>query len=135
MRSEAARWTGALLHGWVEVLTLFGLLLVALVLIGWCWNRGLRPSDRPSLLPWQLLLTGYGLALLLRHFQDGLVPAAIIAGGVMVAGLIARAGRHQGLWIPVMLLSALLGLGFNLSFVLLTVLIMLVLLISAGRNR
>lgn len=135
MRSEAERWTGALLHGWVEVLTLFGLLLVALVLIGWCWNRGLRPSDRPGVLPWQLLLAGYALALLLRHFKEGLVPAAIIAGGVMLAGVIARSGTHRGLWIPVMLLSALLGLGYNLSFVLLTVSIMLVLLISAGRNR
>lgn len=135
MRSEAERWTGALLHGWVEVLTLFALLLVALILIGWCWNRGLRPSDRPGVLPWQLLLAGYALALLLRHFTEGLVPAAIIAGGVMVAGVIARSGVHRGLWVPVMLLSALLGLGHILSFVLLAVLIMLVLLISAGRNR
>lgn len=135
MRTEAERWTGALLHGWVELLTLFGLLLVALVLIGWCWNRGLRPSDRPSVLPWQLLITGYALALLLRHFKEGLWPAVIIAVGVMVAGGIARVGSHRGLWIPVMLLSALLGLGFNLSFVLLTVLIILVLLLSAGRNR
>ncbi len=135
MRSEAERWTGALLHGWVEVLTLFGLLLTALVLIGWCWNRGLRPSDRAGVLPWRLLLAGYALALLLRHFKDGLVPAAIIAGGVMLAGVVARSGGHRGLWIPVMLLSALLGLGYNLSFALLTLSIMLVLLISAGRNR
>lgn len=135
MRTEAERWTGALLHGWVEMLTLFAMLLVALALIGWCWNRGLRPSDRPGVIPWQLLLAGYALALLLRHFKEGLVPAAIIAGGVMLAGVIARSGAHRGLWIPVMLLSALLGLGYNLSFALLTLSIMLVLLISAGRNR
>jgi hypothetical protein len=135
MRTEAERWTGALLHGWVEVLTLFGMLLVALVLIGWCWNRGLRPSDRPSVLPWQLLIAGYALALVLRHFKEGLWPSIIIAAGVMLAGVVARAGDHRGLWIPAMLLSALLGLGFNLSFVLLTLLLMLVLLLSAGRNR
>lgn len=135
MRTEAERWSGALLHGWVEVLTLFAMLLVALVLIGWCWNRGLRPSDRPSILPWQLLITGYALALVLRYFKEGLWPSIIIAVGVMLAGVIARTGNHRGLWIPVMLLSALLGLGFNLSFVLLTVLIMIVLLLSAGRNR
>lgn len=135
MRTEAERWTGALLHGWVEVLTLFGMLLVALVLIGWCWNRGLRPSDRPGVLPWQLLITGYALALLLRHFKEGLWPSVIVAAGVMLAGLVARTGVHRGLWIPCMLLGALLGLGYNLSFMLLTVLIMLVLLISAGRNR
>ncbi len=135
MRNEAARWTGALLHGWVEALTLFGMLVVALILIGWSWNRGLRPSERPGLVPWQLLIAGYALALLLRHFTDGLIPAAIIAGGVMVAGLLARLGDHRGLWIPVMLLSALLGLGYNLSFVLLTLVLILVLLLSAGRNR
>ena len=135
MRNEAARWTGALLHGWVEALTLFGLLLVALLLIGWCWNRGLRPSERPGIVPWQLLISGYALALLLRHFTGGLIPAAIIAGGVMLAGGLARVGDHRGLWIPVMLLSALLGLGYNLSFVLLALVIMLVLLFSAGRNR
>ncbi|MBL7950774.1 MAG: hypothetical protein JNM62_03540 [Flavobacteriales bacterium] len=135
MRTEAERWTGALLHGWVEVLTLFGMLLVALLLIGWCWNRGLRPSDRPGVIPWQLLITGYALALVLRHFKEGLWPAIIIAVGVMVAGVIARVGSHRGLWIPVMLLAALLGSGYNLSFLLLTLLIMLVLLLSAGRNR
>lgn len=135
MRSESARWTGALLHGWVEVLTLFGMLLVALVFIAWCWNRGLRPSDRQGLLPWPLFLAGAGIALLLRHFHEGLLPAVIITAGVMVAGVIAKAGTHRGLWIPVMLLAALLGLGYNLSFVLLTLLIMLVLLISAGRDR
>lgn len=135
MRTEAERWTGALLHGWIEVLTLFGILALALVLIGFCWNRGLRPSDRPSVLPWQLLLAGYALALVLRHFNDGLWPAVIIAAAVMVAGVIARVGSHRGLWIPVMLLAALLGLGYTLSFGLLTLLIMLVLLLSAGRDR
>ncbi len=135
MRSESERWTGALLHGWVELLTLFGMLFFALVLIGWCWNRGLRPSDRPSIVPWPLLVTGYALALLLRHFNEGLWPPLIIATGVIVAGVIARVGSHRGLWIPVMLLAAFLGLGYNLSFALLSVVIMLVLLLSAGRDR
>ncbi len=135
MRSEAERWTGALLHGWVELLTLFVMLLVALVLIGWCWNRGLRSSDRGGLLPWQLLITAYALVLVLRYFKDGLWPSIIIAVGVVLAGFLGGSGQHRGLWVPVMLLAALLGLGLNLSFVVLTLLIMLVLLFSAGRNR
>ncbi len=135
MRSESARWTGTLLHGWVEVLTLLGMLLVAVVLIAWCWNRGVRPSDRQGLLPWPLFLSGAALTLLLRHFDQGLLPAVIIAAGVMIAGVIARVGTHRGLWIPIMLLASLLGLGLNLSFVLLMLLIMIVLLISAGRDR
>ena len=135
MRSEAERWTGALLHGWVEILTLFALLLVALLLIGWCWNRGLRPSDRQGLLNWPILLAGYALALVLRHFTEGLWPAILITAGAVLGGLLARANDRRGLWLPVMLLSALLGLGLNLSFVVLTLLIMLVLLLSAGRDR
>lgn len=135
MRSEAERWTGALLHGWVELLTLFAMLLVGLVVIGWCWNRGLRSADRVGLLPWQLLITCYALVLVLRYFKEGLWPSIIIAVGVILAGLLGRNDQHRGLWVPLMLLAALLGLGLNLSFVVLTLVIMLVLLFSAGRNR
>ncbi len=135
MRSEAERWTGALLHGWVELLTLFGMLAVALVLIGWCWNRGLRTSDRRGPLPWMLLITAYALTLVLRFFHHDLWPSLIIATGVIIAGLFGQADHHRGLWVPVMLLAALLGLGLNLSFIVLTVLIMLVLLLGAGRGR
>ncbi len=135
MRSEAERWTGALLHGWVELLTLFGMLLVAIALIGWCWNRGLRAADRGSVVSWPLLLAGYALVLVLRHFADGLWPSIIIAAGTLVGGLLGRIGNHNGLWVPVMLLAALLGLGLNFSFIVLTVVILVVLLFSAGRNR
>lgn len=135
MRSEAERWTGALLHGWVEMLTLFGMLLVAIVLIGWCWNRGLRSADRAGLVPWQLLVTAYALVLVLRHFHGELWSSIIIAVGVALAGLLGRTGSHGSLWVPVILLAALLGLGLNLSFLVLTLLIMLVLLFSAGRGR
>lgn len=135
MRSEAERWTGALLHGWVELVTLFGMLAVALVLIGFCWNAGLRASERRGALPLLLLMTAYALTLVLRFFHDGLLPSIIIAVGVTVAGLFGQRDHHRGLWIPVMLLATLLGLGLNLSFLVLTVLIMLVLLLGAGRSR
>jgi hypothetical protein len=111
------------------------MLLVALALIGWCWNRGLRATDRVGLVPWQLLVTAYALVLVLRHFQHGWLPSVIIAAGVVMAGLLGRSGAHGALWIPVMLLAALLGLGLNLSFIVLTVVLMLVLLFSAGRGR
>ena len=86
-------------------------------------------------MPWRLLLTAYALVLVLRYFHEGVLPAVIIAVGVIIAGLLWRSGQHRGLWVPVMLLAALLGLGLNLSFLVLTVLIMLVLLFSAGRGR
>ena len=117
------------------MLTLFGMLLVALVLIGWCWNRGLRTGDRVGLVPWRLLITAYALVLVLRSFHEGIVASIIIAVGVIIGGLIGRTGSHRGLWVPVILLATLLGLGLNLSFLVLTLLILLVLLFSAGRER
>lgn len=135
MRTEADRWTGALLYGWVELLTLFGMLAVALVLIGWCYNRGLRPSERRGIIPWHVLTVAYGLVVVLHQFKEGLWPSVIIAVGVIIGGLLSRVDQLRGLWVPVMLLAALLGLGLNLSFCLFTVVLVLVLLFSAGRGR
>lgn len=135
MRTEADRWLGALFHGWVELLTLFLLLLTALALIGWCWNRGFRPSDRGPLVPGLLLLTAFGLVLLLRYFREDLWSALIIAGAVLLSGFIGRGTHPRGLWTPVILLAALLGLGLTLSALLLTVIIALALLFSARQER
>lgn len=135
MRTEADRWLGAVFHGWVEMLTLFAMLVVMLGIIGWCWNRGLRPADRGPLVGWQLLVVSFALLLLVRHFKEGLWPALIIAGGVIVAGLVGRSAHPRGLWVPVMLLAALLGLGLTLSALVLFAVISLVLLFSAKRGR
>lgn len=135
MRTEADRWVGALFHGWVELLTLFVMLLVALAIIGWCWNRGFRPADRGPLISMALLATGYAMVLLLRHFREDLIAASIIALGVVLAGLASRSMHPRGLWVPAMLLSALLGLGFNLSAAALTLVIALAALFSARSGR
>ena len=135
MRTEADRWLGALFHGWVELLTLFLILLVALALIGWCWNRGFRPADRGPLIPVQLLLVAFGLILLLRFFKQDHWPSVIIAGAVLASGWLGRGTHPRGLWTPVILLAALLGVGFNLSAVMLTLVIALALLFSARQER
>lgn len=135
MRTEADRWLGALFHGWVELLTLFLLLLAALALIGWCWNRGFRPADRGPLVPLALLLTCYGLVLLLRFFKDDLWPSLIIAAAVIVSGMLGRSMQPRGLWLPVILMAALLGLGLNLSALVLTAIIALASLLGARQER
>lgn len=134
MRTEADRWVGTLLHGWVEVLTLFLLLVMMLALVGWAWNRGFRPADRGPLVSWSLLVAAFGLVLVLRHFDHGLVPAFIIAGGLVMGGLFGRGIEPRGLIVPVLLVASLLGLGLVLSALVLCAVLVLVLLFSA-RSR
>lgn len=135
MRSEADRWLGALFHGWVELLTLFTVLLTALALMGWAWNRGFRPADRGPLVSVPLLMAGTAMVLLLRAFREELIPAIIIAVGLVLAGLLGRSMHPRGLWIPAMAFSALLGMGRNLSALALGLVILLALLFSARQQR
>lgn len=135
MRTEADRWLGALFHGWVELLTLAGLLLVGLAIIGWTWNRGFRPADRGPLVSVPLLLAGLSMILLLRAFRNDLTASIIIAAGLVLAGLLGRGTHPRGLWLPTMAFAALLGLGLNLSALLLMAVIALALLFSARGQR
>ncbi|HRD51848.1 MAG TPA: hypothetical protein PKY96_04295 [Flavobacteriales bacterium] len=135
MRTESDRWLGALFHGWVEILTLFTLLLVAVALFTWAWNRGFRPADRGPLLSAPLLIAGTAMILLLRAFRDDLLPAIIIALGLVLAGLLGRSVQPRGLWMPVMAFSALLGLERNLSALVLGMVVLLALLFSARQQR
>lgn len=135
MRTEADRWLGAFFHGWVELLTLLAMLLFALAVIGWCYNRGLRPADRGPLLPLPLLMGSFPLVLLLRHFKHEPWSAIIIAVAVLLSGFIGRTAHPRGLWVPVIILAALLGLGLNLSAAMLTVATALASLLSARQQR
>jgi hypothetical protein len=127
-------WT-TLYHGWIELLTLFALLLVALVIMGWSYNRGLRPADRGPVVGWFPLIVSFGTVLLLRQVQDDLLLSAIIALAVLIGGFISRVVHPTALWIPLMILSAFLGLGLNLTALVFTLLTTLVLLLSARPNR
>ena len=135
MRTNDDRLLGALLHGWVELLTLFAVLLMALAILGWCWNRGFRPADRGPTVGWPLLVMGYGLVLLLRHLGEERWQAIVVAVAVLLAGFLARGIRPFGLWMPALVLASLIGLGLHLSALLFTLLTALVLLFSADRGR
>ncbi|MBL7981026.1 MAG: hypothetical protein JNL52_04370 [Flavobacteriales bacterium] len=116
------------------MLTLFLLLVVVLALVGWAWNRGFRPADRGPLVSWSLLVSSFGLVLLLRHFDQGLAASFIISGGLVIGGLLGRAIEPRGLIIPVLLIAALLGLGLVMSALVLSAILVLVLLFST-RSR
>ncbi len=135
MASISDNGVGMLFHGWVELLTLLLMYLAALVIIGWCWNRGFRPADRGPLVPLQLLVVGYGLILLLHHFDGERWPSLIIGGAVVLSGFIGRGTHPRGLWTPIILMASLIGLGLNLSALVLLLVIALALLFSARQGR
>lgn len=135
MRTEADRWLGALFHGWVGLLTLMGMLAVALMLMTWAWNRGLRPADRGPLLSAPLFLAAASMVLLLRVFREHWEAAGIIAVSLVLAGLLGRGLGPRGLWLPAMAFAALLGIERNLSAMVLLAVTLLALLFSARQPR
>lgn len=134
MKTEADRLWPALFHGWVELLTLFLILFVILTCWGWARNRGYRPADRSSTTPWALLLIAFGTALLIRAMTDDLLIAGVIAAAVVIGGWIGKAAKEQRLWIPAILLAALMGLGHMLSVIVLAAVAFIVILLSAKRS-
>jgi hypothetical protein len=120
-------------HGWVEHLTL--LLILFIVLSGWGWarNRGLRPAERAENTPWNLMLATFGLVLVIRAVGSEPVLTGVLALAVLLAGWMGRNARTEALWIPGVLLGALMGTGHMLSAIVLAAVGFIVLLISAKR--
>ncbi|MDX9749659.1 MAG: hypothetical protein RBT71_01075 [Flavobacteriales bacterium] len=121
-------------HGWTAAWSLFVAYLVAVMVLAWCWNRRLRPVDRGSILPWPLLIGGFGLVLVLRHWPGGWAQAAAITAALIIAGLLARNVHPRGLWVPGVLLAALVGLGLHLSALLFFLVTVLAVLLSGERH-
>ncbi|HMN06547.1 MAG TPA: hypothetical protein PKD45_12540 [Flavobacteriales bacterium] len=135
MRERIAEWKHMLPDGTGEVAVLVAQLLVVLLVVGWAYNRGFRPVERGPLVRLHLLVIGMGEALLVRHIHDELWQPLIIAAAVILAGLIDRSGYGRGMGVPVMMIAALLGLGFVLSAVALTVVAVLVYMLSPVKKR
>lgn len=135
MRSRITEWMEGFSSGGGGLVLLFLELLVAVVLIGWAYNRGFRPTDRGPLVRWPLLIIGYGLALVVQHVHQFWWQPLIIAVAVVVAGFFGRSSYSSGLGVPVMLLATLLGYGLILSAIALTVLTVLVLALSPAGKR
>lgn len=135
MRTEADRWLGALFHGWVELVTLFLLLVAVLALLSWCWGRGLRPADRGPLVHAPMLLGTYGLVILLRQVQGEWWASLIVAFALLVGGLLSRVVRPVGLWSINIIVASLIGLHLHLSALAFTVAAVVALLFSSGQRR
>jgi hypothetical protein len=126
-------WIG-LYQGWIELVTLFLMLLAALLIIGWTYNRGLRPADRGPVVGWFPLIVSFALVVLLRQMDGAMLISLIIAGSVLIGGFLSRVAHPGGLWVPIVLVATFLGLQLNLTALIFTLGTALVLLLSA-RSR
>lgn len=125
-------WEGVY-HGAIEALTLLLLLFAVLTVWGWLNNKRFKPSERGGIIPWMLVLFAFALVLVLRAF-DGPWPLAIaISAALLVAGFLGRVVKEKDLWLPAMLLAALIGMGYMLSALVLALFGGLVLLFTARR--
>jgi hypothetical protein len=135
MRTSSDRWLGALFHGWVELLSLFGVLFIAVLVLGWAWGRALRPADRGPAVNVAMLLGAFGCVLLLRALPVTEWAALIVALAVLVAGALSRMVRPLGLWWLLGITATLIGLHLHLSALIFVVLSTLALLLSPGQRR
>lgn len=135
MRTASDRWLGALFHGWVELLSLFSVLFVVVLLLGWAWGRTLRPADRGPAVNVAMLLGAFGCVLLLRSLPVTEWAALIVAVAVIIGGALSRMVRPVGLWWLLGITAALIGLHLHLSALLFVVLSFLALLLSPGQRR
>ena len=81
------------------------------------------------------LTLAFGTALLVRHIHDELWQPVIIGGSVIVAGLFGRNSNGRGMGVPMVMIASLLGLGFVLSAMALTLVAVLVYLLSPVKKR
>jgi hypothetical protein len=129
------QWWHMLPAGSGDLVALFLQLLVALMLLGWAYNRGFRARDRGPLIRLPLLTVAYGLALVVRHGHGHWWQPVILAAAIIIAGVLGRNEGGRGLGIPMVLLAALLGHGLVLSAMLLTAVAVLVYLLSPVPKR
>lgn len=135
MREQVTEWMHWLPKGTGDVLVLLLQVAAALVLVGWAYNRGFRPVERGPVIRPLLLVPAFGLALLVRHIHSEVWQPVLIAGAVILAGFFSRSGYGRGLAIPVIMISALLGLDLQLSAAALTLVAVLVYLFSPAKKR
>lgn len=135
MRERMTGWLHLLPEGTGDAVVLLVELVVVLALVGWAYNRGFRPVERGPLMRLPLLTLSFGVALLVRHINTEPWQPAVIAAAVIIAGLFSRSGNGRGMGIPMVMIAALLGMGFVLSAVALTVVAVLVYMLSPVKKR
>ncbi|MBX2981939.1 MAG: hypothetical protein WBB32_16180 [Flavobacteriales bacterium] len=135
MRERIGQWSHLIPEGAGDIVVLLVQLFIALTLIGWAYNRGFRATERGPIVRLPLLTLAFGLALLVRHIHSELWQPIMIAAAVIIAGLFSRSSNGRGMGVPLMLIASLLGLGFVLSALALTVVAVLVYMLSPVSKR
>ena len=135
MRERIGQWSHLIPEGAGDIVVLLVQLFIALTLIGWAYNRGFRATERGPIVRLPLLTLAFGLALLVRHINSELWQPIMIAAAMIIAGFFDRSNNGRGMGIPIMIIASLLGLGFVLSALALTVVAVFVYMLSPVSKR
>lgn len=135
MSPEERHFAGLVFHGWWELCTLFVLLWIAALIMGWAVNRSLRPNERTGPVNGVALLSAFALLVVVRFVKADHLDVIIAAVGLVFAALIASRSGTRSPVVPLMLIGLLLGLGLNLSALVLFITAVLVLLFTRPRAK
>jgi hypothetical protein len=132
---ELRHFTGLVFHGVWELLSLFILLWLAAWIMGWVTNRSLRPAERSAPVNSLALICSFALLILLKRVPGDHLHLLIVSGAMVITAIIAASSGTRRPVLPLMVLGALLGLGLNLSALVLVITSVLVLLFTRPRSK
>lgn len=135
MNTAGGHWLETFLLGWKELVAMGVILLVVSFLLTWIANRRLRPVDRGPALNVPMFLAAFALYMIAHHVQDDRMSALIIAGGLVVAGVVISKSGTRAPVISMIMLAVLLGYGLHLSALVLFVTAFLFLLFSGPASK
>lgn len=135
MTPELRHFAGLVFHELWGLLSLFIILWAAAWIMGWVTERGLRPAERSAPVNSIALLCSFALLIVLKRVPGDHLHLLIFSVAMLLTAIIAARNGTRRPIVPIMLLGALLGLGLNLSAIVLAITSVLVLLFTRRRSK
>lgn len=135
MTPELRHFAGLAFHELWGLLSLFVILWLVAWVMGFVTNRSLRPAERSAPVNSLALICSFALLIVLKRVPGDNLHLLIVSGAMVITAIIAASSGTRRPVLPIMLLGALLGLGLNLSAIVLAVTSVLVLLFTRPRSK
>ena len=124
------------LPGYLQGDVVMACILVAVVFaLTIAYNRGFKRTERGPLFKLPLVLLAGGVALMMRHLHEPAWRYGLLGLAVVIGALAGRSVHPHGLWVPVIVLAALLGSGWALTALMLALGLFLLLFLSPTERR